>query len=216
MKRHKAVVFGAGGHSKVLLEIILEDPSVEVVGLLDSNQEKWGLAVLGVEVLGGDNLAEQLMKSGVDAFYLGLGSTGNLAPRKRIFDNAVEIGLKPLSALHNKAIISKHVRIRPGSCVMAGAVINAGALVGRNVCVNTAAVIEHDCILESHCFIGPGVRMGGAVRVGSTAFVGIGSTVRHGLTLGAGCLVGAGAVVVKDVLKRQVVVGVPARPMVAR
>ena len=213
MRRQKAIIFGAGGHAKVMLEVILQNDLIEVIGLLDPCRIKWGQRLLGVEVLGGDDLAAELKSSGVSGFYIGLGSSGNLAPRKMLFQEAVRLGLKPLSVLHQTAIISKHARIRPGVCVMAGAVVNPGARIGADVCVNTAAVIEHDCLLGTHCFIGPGVRLGGAVVVGPSAFVGIGATVRHAIRIGSGALVGAGAVVVKDVLPKQLVVGVPARPL---
>lgn len=213
MSRQKAIIFGAGGHAKVMLEVILENDLIDVIGLLDPSRTKWGQRLLGVEVLGGDDLVAELKSSGVSGFYIGLGSAGNLAPRKMLFQNAVRFGLKPLSALHQNATISKHAQIRPGVCVMAGAVVNPGARIGANVCVNTAAVIEHDCLLGTHCFIGPGVRLGGAVVVGSSAFVGIGATVRHAIRIGTGALVGAGAVVVKNVLPKQTVVGVPARAL---
>ena len=210
----KAVVFGAGGHAKVVLEIILEDPAIEVVGLLDPNEDKWGQRLFGIEILGGDNIAAKLRADGVSGFYLGLGSTGNLAPRKMVYDRAIAVGLKPLSVVHKSSIISNYASLRPGACVMAGVVVNAGARIGTNVCVNTAAVIEHDCSLGAHSFIGPGVHLGGGVAVGARAFVGIGATVRQAIKLGSGSLVGAGAVVVRNVLPKQVVVGVPARPII--
>jgi UDP-perosamine 4-acetyltransferase len=45
---------GAGGHAKVILEIIRNDPRYRLVGLLDRNHELWGKQIAGIPVLGGD------------------------------------------------------------------------------------------------------------------------------------------------------------------
>ena len=48
------------------------------------------------------------------------------------------------------------------------------------------------------------------------AFIGVDTMLVAPITVGAGAKTGAGAVVTRDVLPGQVVVGVPARPMVHR
>ncbi len=214
LRRKKTIGLGAGGHAKVLLEILLADPTIEILGLLDASEEKWGKKLLGVPILGGDILMPKLVREGVTNFFVGVGSTGNTAPRKAVFDHALKLGLKPLTILHPTAILSPHAYLSIGSCVMAGAIINADAWISPNCCVNTAAVIEHDCMLGRHSFVGPGALLAGGVKVGVGGFVGIGATIRQSIRIGAGGIVGAGAVVIKNVAPRQIVVGVPARPIV--
>ena len=52
------------------------------------------------------------------------------------------------------------------------------------------------------------------MRVGELTHVGIGATVKNNITITERCLVGAGAVVVKNIEKSGVYVGVPAKEIV--
>jgi len=54
----RAVGIGAGGHAKVVLESLQARSDVEVVGLLDADRDMKGKEVLGVPVLGGDELLD--------------------------------------------------------------------------------------------------------------------------------------------------------------
>ena len=64
----RAIGIGAGGHAKVLLESLQARGDVEVVGLLDSDKKLHGTSVLGVKVLGGDELLPKLRRDGVMPF----------------------------------------------------------------------------------------------------------------------------------------------------
>jgi sugar O-acyltransferase (sialic acid O-acetyltransferase NeuD family) len=205
----KVVVLGAGGHAKVLLDMLLENGAFEVAGLLDPGRV--GGKIFGRPILGGDDLLPALVRDGVKHFVVGLGSTGVLVGRERLFQLARSHGLRPVNLIHRSATISPSVRLGAGVTVMAAAVVNADARLGDNVCINTAAVVEHDCHIGPHAFVAPGAVLAGGVCVGRLAFVGLGAAVRQGVRIGAGALVGAGAVVVRNVRRGATVAGVPAR-----
>lgn len=207
----KVVGLGAGGHAKVVIEILRCHESYELVGLLDAKRELQGKSVLGVPVLGDDNLLPALKPEGVCHFFVGLGSIGDTRPRQRLFELALQYEMKPVDAIHPQAIISPSAELGEGVTIMAGAVINACARLGANVIVNTGAVVEHDCVIGDHVHIATGARLASTVQVGKGAHIGAGATVRQCITIGEGATVGAGAVVVKDVPPHTVVVGVPAR-----
>jgi len=61
------------------------------------------------------------------------------------------------------------------------------------------------------CTINPGANISGGVIIQDACLIGTGSTILQYLTVAESAIVGAGAVVVKDVLPRTIVVGVPAR-----
>lgn len=211
-KRLRRVIgLGAGGHAKVVLEILQLDRRLVVVGLLDANDALVGHRVLGVPVLGNDTLLPILAKEGVTHFFVGVGTVGNVEPRRRLYEGALSLGLEPASAIHPRATISPSARLGTGATVMAGAVINAEARLGVNVIVNTGAIIEHDCRVGDHVHVASGARLTGGVQVEPGAFIGAGAIVRQGIKIAAGAIIGAGAVVVKDVEPWTVVAGVPAR-----
>lgn len=207
----KVVGLGAGGHAKVVLEILRANPDLQIVGMLDSNQELRGEKFSGVTILGGDDLLQDLIKQGVDHAFIGVGTAGNTRPRQKLYDLAKNMGFHFVSAIHPQAVLSPSAQIGEGAAIMAEAVINPEARLGHNVIVNTRAVIEHDCVIGNHAHIATGALLAGGVTVGEGSHVGIGACVRQGLQIGRDAVVGAGAVVVANVADNTVVVGNPAR-----
>ena len=49
--KDKVVVFGAGGHGKVVLDILLES-GVNILGFLDEDKNKIGQKIMGFKILG--------------------------------------------------------------------------------------------------------------------------------------------------------------------
>ena len=212
----RAVGIGAGGHAKVLLEALLAQGDVEVVGLLDSDPELKGSKVLGVPVLGGDELLEQLHRDGVRHAFMGVGGIGDNSMRRRLFESVQKRGFELISVRHATAIVSPSAQLGEGTCLCPGAIVGAGARLGLNVIVNTGAIVEHDCDLGDHVHIASGAVLAGGVVVGPGAHVGAGASVRQGVRIGRDAIVAMGAAVVDDVPDGIVVAGVPARPMQAR
>jgi len=203
--------FGAGGHAKVVIEILRLATGFEIVGLLDRNVKLRGSDVLGVPVLGDDSFASALAARGVRHAFVGIGGTASTCARRRVFDRVRELGFDVVSAVHPSAVVSPSAVVGAGATIMAGVVVNASAMFGVDVTVNTGAVVEHDCRLGDHVHVATGARLAGGVTVLDGAHVGVGATIRQGMTIGRRSVVGAGAVVVDDVADGVIVVGVPAR-----
>ena len=202
--------FGAGGHAKVVIEILRSMPDYEIVGLLDTRIER-GANVLGVEVLGDDSLMAELKERGIEHAFIGVGSVGDSQPRRQLYEKVVGFGFQIVAAINAAAVVSITAQIGVGPTIMAGAIVNADAVIGDNVIVNTGAIVEHDCVIGDHTHIATGARLAGGVHVGPGSHIGIGAVVRQEIKIGAGAIVGAGAVVVRDVPDGMTVLGVPAK-----
>lgn len=205
------VVVGAGGHAKVLADLIAAGGRYRVVGAVDPKPNGAAAKHSGLTILGGDELLPRLKAKGVSHAAVGVGASPDTAPRAALRRALAALGFRLPALVHPRAIVSPGAALGDGSQVMAGAVVNAGARLGAGAVVNTGAVVEHDCAIGDDAFVGPGATLGGNVRLGDGAFVGLGATVNPGLTIGARAIVGAGAVVVKDVRAGATAVGVPAR-----
>jgi sugar O-acyltransferase (sialic acid O-acetyltransferase NeuD family) len=197
------VIMGAGGHGRVVLEILFA-AGKRVRGFLDDDPGKKGTMVSGLPVLG--TLA--VLKRGTP---LALGIGGNAA-RATVYRRALSAGLKVVSAVDPRAVVSPSARIGTGVVIMPGAVVNAGAVLEEGVVVNTSASIDHDCHLHRFSQIWPGAHLAGNVTVGELSYVGTGAAVIPGVTIGKRSIVGAGAAVIRNVPDGVAVVGVPAKP----
>jgi sugar O-acyltransferase (sialic acid O-acetyltransferase NeuD family) len=210
---YSLVILGAGGHAKVLVEALRAQGNSDSLAALDNNQELWGRKVLGVPVLGGDELLPGLVKNGLLRFIIGLGGVRNNQPRKDLYEKALEIGLEPVTVIHPSAIISPCAELGPGCQVLPGAIINADATLGTNVIVNTRAVVEHDCHLGSHVHVASGAVLCSGCSLAEGVHVGAGAVIRQLLSIGKWSVIGAGAVVVKTIKAKSLVGGIPARPL---
>lgn len=192
-------ICGAGGHAKVVLEI-LEVSRQRCAGIFDNNPDIKEL--LGYPVLG--RWAPALTGEGT-AVILAIGSN---AVRKELSGTMTcDWG----SAIHPAANISTRAVIGEGSVVMAGVSVNSSVRIGRHAIINTNASVDHDCVIEDFVHISPNAALAGNVTVGEGTHVGIGAVVRQGIKIGKWSVIGAGAVVVKDVPDNVVIVGNPGR-----
>ncbi|MDT4969345.1 MAG: UDP-perosamine 4-acetyltransferase [Acidobacteriota bacterium] len=206
------IVFGGGGHARVIIDSLQASEAAEIYAVLDSDSSLHGRNIFGVPIWGYDILPE-LTERGVNHFVVGVGSVGSGNQRVRLFELGLSYNLTPLGVRHPSAICSRWAEVGPGAQLLPGSIVNAGAQLGANVIVNSGAVVEHDCLIGAHAHVATGAKLSGGVYVGSGAHIGAGATVRQSIKIGDGAIVGAGAVVVKDVPPGMVVIGVPAEPL---
>ena len=201
----RVVVIGAGGHARVCIDQLLDDPTLELIGCLG---EAATSSVDGVPVLGDDGMLPPLRRDGVTHAFVAIGDNRR---RLDVMRRCRAEGFALVNAISRAAVISRSCTIGAGVALMPGSIVNAGSVLHDGVIVNTNASIDHDCILEAGAHVAPGCALSGNVRVGEGAFLGAGCVVIPGRTVGAWSTVGAGACVVWDVADGAVVVGVPAR-----
>lgn len=208
--RPSIIGIGAGGHCKVVMEIIRLMGMWNVVGLLDSDKSRLGETVSGNLICGTDELAADFYNNGVRLAFIGIGSIGPTQVRQNVLSHLLTIGFELPVLLHPSASVAFDTQIGRGTCVMPLAIVNPGTMIGECAIINSGAIVEHDCEISSFAHISPGAVLGGSVKVGQGSHIGIGSVVRQGIRIGSNAVIGAGAVVVKDVEDHTTVTGVPA------
>lgn len=202
------IILGAGGHGRVVLDILQQAREHVVKGFLDSNPQLWGRRVDGALVLGGPDLLPELAAQGVEGVVVAIGDNGI---RRQMADLVDTSGLELVNAIHPSANLARTVTVGCNVVIAAGALVCAHCQIGDSVILNTGCIVDHESMVGTAAHICPGVKIAGHVSVESGAFVGIGATVVQNLRIGYDAVIGAGSVVIEDVEPMTTVVGVPAR-----
>lgn len=207
----KVVIIGAGGHAKVIADIV-EKSGDTVYGFLDDKLPEGTIIANNklFKVIGDFNKRFTLPITHQDLeFVIAIGDNKK---RKEIAEKSVH-NIKYYTAIHPSATIGLDVSIGEGTVVMANSCINTSATIGRHCIINTGSIIEHDNVLEDYVHISPNATLAGTVKVGERTHIGISATVKNNIEICEECIIGAGAVVVKDIKEKGTYVGVPARRM---
>lgn len=212
METSRLLVWGAGGHGRVVADLA-RTLGHQVVGFVERDP-----ALLGQVVDPGGGravVAEAAFLADADAgrcsatangITLGVGDNASrLACLRRIPSLFVP------ALIHPTAFVSVTARLGRGCVVLPQAVVHSAAELLEAVIVNSGAVVEHDCVLGAGAHVSPGAVLAGGVQVGEGTWIGAGAVVIQGCRIGRGAMVGAGAVVIRDVPDGATVVGNPAR-----
>lgn len=202
----QVVIIGAGGHAKVIADIIVKSGD-RVYGFLDDNLEI-GTTIANNEqfkIIGKIEKINKLKENTNLEFVIAIGDN---TVRKNIAEN---YNVKYYTAIHPSSIIALDVSIEEGTVVMANAVINTSAKIGRHCIVNTGVIIEHDNIIENYVHVSPNATLCGTVKIGECTHIGANATVKNNTEICNKCIIGAGALVIKNIKERGTYVGVPVK-----
>jgi UDP-perosamine 4-acetyltransferase len=213
MAGRPVIVLGAGGHAKVVVDL-LRQLGRDVVAAVEPTAPTPGRMLLGVAVQGEDAVLKYSPSDVELALGIGMPSESpieGLAARRQAAARfeARGYGFPPL--VHPSAVVAEGCDVAAGAQVMAGAIVQAGSSIGKFAIINTGAQVDHDGVVGEGAHVAPGAVLGGDVRVGAQTLIGIGASVLQGLSVGAGALIGGGAMVVDNVADKARRIGVPAR-----
>jgi sugar O-acyltransferase (sialic acid O-acetyltransferase NeuD family) len=207
---NEIVVIGAGGHARVVADVIRLMGELTIHGFIDQAANRRGEPFVGARIIGGDQELDDVLRSGVAHAAVAVGDN---EARMRIGEELVQKGFRLPVLIHPSATVAADVAIGDGTLICAGAIINPATSVGRFAIINTAASLDHDCSIRDGVHVAPGARLGGHVTVGEGTLIGLGASVKPAVRIGARVTVGVGAAVLQDVRDGATVIGVPAREM---
>lgn len=205
------VIIGAGGHAKVVADIILKrketlKEELNIIGFLDDNFENLDYKeIFDIPIIGKTELIEEFKNKDYEYII----AIGNNHVRKNIAERYKN--LKYYTAIHPTAVIGNRVIIKEGTVVMANTVINPYSIIGKHCILNTSCVIEHDNRIGDFSHISPNAILCGGVVVKENSWIGAGSSIKQEITIEENVIVGAGTVVIRNIENNCTVVGNPTR-----
>lgn len=206
----KIVIVGCGGHAQSVLDAVRSMGTYEIAGFVDREMNE-RYQCCGYGIIGTDADLQALYDSGINNACIGIGYMGEGNVRERLYDKLKQIGFTLPAIIDAAAAAAMGVKLGEGVFVGKRAVLNTCAVIGTAAIINSGAIVEHNCEVGDFSHIAVGAILCGNVSVGSKVLIGANATVIQGINISDGAVVGAGAVVTKDIEKKAVVAGVPAR-----
>ncbi len=199
------IIIGYSGHAYVVLDIF-QNMELKILGYMD--QHKKDINPYGLSFLGREDDPDALLFLKDNLFFVSIGSN---AVRASIFQKLSMRGFDTVNAIHDTAIVGRHVVLGIGNMLAANVTVNSMSVIGNGVIINSASVVEHDCNLADYVHVAPGAVLAGNVSVGEYSFIGAQAVVKEGVRIGKNVMVGAGAVVIRDVPDGSRIAGNPAK-----
>ena len=197
--KKKLILFGAGGHSLSVIDVIEKTKKFQILFLVDNYNGKIG--------------DYNVLKQNKDLNYyhkhtknvlISLGQIKNYKIRENLFKKLKKLNYVFPKIISPFAVISKHSKILDGTIVMHNAIVNSATEIGENCIINTGSLIEHGSKIGNNCHISTASVINGDCILGSNIFLGSNSTLFNGINIGSNSIVGAGKVLKKNLKKNSV------------
>lgn len=188
-------LYGAGGHCKVVIDI-LESNNLKPDNIVDDSPEE-------------DSFMGLPLTKPRLVYDKAIITIGNCSVRKRIAEH-ITVNTY-LTAIHPSSIICGNVPVGEGTVIAHGAIVQSDARIGRHCILNTKSSVGHDVIINDYVHVASGATVCGGCEIGECTWIGAGSVVKQGIHIGKNCMIGAGSVVVKDIPDNVVAFGNPCR-----
>jgi acetyltransferase EpsM len=192
------IVYGSGGHGKALIDLIRALDDYPILGFVDDNTPA-GSMTMGVPVLGGVRVLEQLIDRGVHLAVNAVGGIGNIQSRITVFNRLSQAGFTCPALVHPSAFVERSAKLAEGVQVMPHAYVGSETQVGFGVIINTGVIVSHDCVLGDYANLSPGAILAGEVSIGTATLIGMGVTINLRVKVGARARVGNGSTVKLDI-----------------
>jgi acetyltransferase EpsM len=213
----KIIIFGCGGHAKIVFDCIKLMKNYRSIGFMD-NQDYNSELSRKIKYLGSIEDFNNVIKGHDLKELLGVVAIGSNFIRRKVVQVIAKINnrFKWMNIIHPSAIVSNSAKIGSGNMILAGSIVCSDTIINNHVSINTGTCIDHDNIFSNFSSTGPAVVTGGNVRIGELSFLGIGSTVKHNVTIGKNTIVGGQSFVCNNCESNSLYYGVPAKKIKKR
>jgi sugar O-acyltransferase (sialic acid O-acetyltransferase NeuD family) len=208
----KIIIFGKGGHAKIVLDTIKLIKNYKAIGFISDKEYSTSFSKQ-IKYLGLIKDLNKIIKKQNSKDLFGIIGIGNNIMRKKISLKVKKINknFKWINVVHPSVVISPSATIGVGNIILAGSIICAETKIYNHVSINTGSYIDHNNTFHNFSSTGPGVVTGGNVKIGESSFLGIGCTIKHKIFIGTNTIIGGQAFVCKNCKPNSLYYGVPAK-----
>ena len=209
------LVIGAQGCARSILEIFHQLNKVKGLCFYDDVTPNMpDLLYEQFEIISDIKEAEEYFSKTDNRFVLGVGGP---TIRYTLSTKFAKIGGQLSSVISPKSEIGHYnTVIGKGSNIMTGVVITNDVCIAEGCLINVNCIIGHGSHIGKYSELTAGVHITGRCNIGEFCYLGTGCIVLPDIKIGNNVIVGAGAVVTRNIDDYQIVVGIPAKPIVKK
>ena len=199
------IVYGAGGHGKMCIDIVKQSNNFNIVGIIDDDLSKINKNIFGIPILGNKKLLKIFLKNNLRQIIIGIGSIKNNAMRYDIYEEIKSSGFNVPNIIHPSAIIEPSVKLGEGIQIMAGAILGSDVKIGDNCIINSGSIVSHDSHIGNNVHITPGAVVGGHCIIGNNTMIGMSATIYLGLSIGKNVIIKNGMNIFSNIKDSQII-----------
>ena len=193
MKIDKTLIWGDGGHAKMIYSLINDKKKFGKIYMISKNEEN------------------NFLKMASEKNSYSILGIGDISSRNNLLVTLNKKNVKWLTILSESAIIAKNVFLGAGTVIMPGSVINNNVKILNHVIINTGSLIDHDCKIGNNSSIGPGGVLTGGCIIGDNVEINSNVTISPNICISDNIKVGACSFVNKNLNLNGLYYGQPAR-----
>lgn len=198
------IIIGAGNVGGFLaLNQELFEEKFNIIGFLDDDEKKIGKKYWSIPVL--SKIAD-IINYKDSAVVIGI---SNPTIKRKIVENIGEDFYFP-SFIARNAWVSNKVFIGKGVLIYPNVSINHESEIHDFSIINMNCAIGHNSIIGRGCTLAPGVNFAGFTRLDDYVEIGIGVSTIQQTKIGEGAVIGGQSMLITNVEKNAIYVGVPA------
>ncbi|MCU0848893.1 MAG: NeuD/PglB/VioB family sugar acetyltransferase [Spirochaetes bacterium] len=197
-KKEKVIIFGCGGHSRSVADVLIDSRRGVDITFIDGNAEA-GETIFGFPVL------KEIELKSLDMVFIAIGDNQK---RKAEFERLSDLNI--ISIISGKSHLGKNSAIGRGCFIGNYSHIGPSSSIGDDTVINNGAVVDHEVEVGPHCHIGPNATISGRSRLGSCVFIGVGATVIDGITICDNAMVGMESTVIMNIVASGIYTDSPA------
>jgi len=201
---NRCVLIGAGGMVETVISAARKMGTYMVVGILD-DQKNIGDEFLGVPVIGREDMASDLLRSGVTKAFISFASPSDRKKRYDTFLKYKSARFEMINIIHPKAVIEESVSFGEGNLILENSVIGANCNIGDLNYINVGSLLCHHVTLKDNNHIAPGAILAGGVSVDNHCLIGMAATTVSNCCISSDVTVNNGAAVVGNIGRGEVI-----------
>ena len=192
---NRICIIGCGGHARSVADVILNnDPSAQLIFVDENARDK--------ETIFGFPVVKSLPQDARNIFV----AIGDNGKRRKVSE-----GKKQISVIAKTAYVATTTVIEDGCFIASGAHVGPFSHIGTGTIINTNAVVEHEVSVGAFCHLAPNTTVCGRTTIGDNVFLGAGATIIDKIKVCADVTIGADGVVVKNLDKTGIYMGIPVK-----